>query len=255
MSLNIEFSVLSYYPSFLRTESIHLGIIFHNINTDERLFKHTENWKRLKTFDDELELDFLKFTLQGIKSELTEDLFSCENSFMLKDYIRFYVNELKFSKVYKVEANNFDEFVQTTTRMYLRYDYPKGSRPSTKDELKFLKSIMEGNSIEYKRSPVNGSYDENINFDYVIGNIGIKLFNLTKTNIAIMINHSKIWAHNARELKDKYNTVILYTNDDLLDKKELNKIFSILKDSGCYIYEFDKFSEALSVGNLQSLIV
>jgi hypothetical protein len=70
--------------------------LFHNLSTDERVFHIMSNWNRLESFDDELDIDFMKRYLYGIKNECERSLINKDETFSLKESIRFFVNELKF---------------------------------------------------------------------------------------------------------------------------------------------------------------
>lgn len=46
---NIFFSTLSYYPAFLSTDIITVGIVFFNVDNNLIKFETTTNWNRIKT--------------------------------------------------------------------------------------------------------------------------------------------------------------------------------------------------------------
>lgn len=77
----VEFSVLGYYPSIVTDENINVGILFHNIDRNERYFYITRNWKRLEGFDDELDIEFVKEYLAGMKAQVENSLFNLDASF------------------------------------------------------------------------------------------------------------------------------------------------------------------------------
>ena len=63
----IEYSVLSYSPSMITGERINVGLLFHKSDGDVCRFEYTKKWSRLIAFDDELDIDFFKLYLEGIK--------------------------------------------------------------------------------------------------------------------------------------------------------------------------------------------
>ncbi len=119
MKNNIQFSVLSYYPNFLNNENINLGILFHNIENDEIKFIMTKNWKRVTAFDDEIDLEFTKDVLLGIKEECEDKLFHKGKKFVLKDYVKFFINQYKFNQIIESKDDDFDEFIIKTSKYYL----------------------------------------------------------------------------------------------------------------------------------------
>lgn len=56
--LKILFSVLRY--QLITDEFMNIGILFHNLDTDERRLETISKWTRLKGFDDELDLKIFK---------------------------------------------------------------------------------------------------------------------------------------------------------------------------------------------------
>lgn len=248
--LKLEFSVLSYHPSFITDESINLGILFHCTSNDKRLFKHTKNWKRLEAFDDEVNLDFVKIFLQGIKDGIEENLFNGFD-FDLESYTRFYVNEFKFSKIHCVEVKNIDEFINTTNRIYLKYDFDKKERLNRKQELKYLKVLLKSKDVDYSRDGVIGVYNDNVKYDYIIGEYGVKLFELDEKNVHFFVNQAKLWTFNANEFKNQYKTIIAFTqktDSDLKENKYFKTIEKIIENSEVHRFlEFDDCIKFLNV--------
>lgn len=244
----IDFSVLSYHPSFLTDESINVGILFHCKSTNKRFFKSTHNWTRLEKFDDELDINFAKIFLEGIEEEINEKemvkLFETKKNFEIKNFIRFYVNEFKFSTIHTVEFHNFEEFIENTSKIYLRYDFDKRVRPKKKEELAFLKLILKDKNIKSENKVIKGLYEDSIVFDYVFEDFGIKLFNFEENALPKIINHIKTWTYNARELKNQYRIIITYTKDNDFDIEKnihFQAIKNIVNDSDIdRIIEFDK---------------
>lgn len=80
----IHFSVLSYYPSIDTNENINVGILFHILSTDERVFHIMSDWNRLESFDDELDIKFMKRYLFGIIKECEPNLINKDETFSLQ---------------------------------------------------------------------------------------------------------------------------------------------------------------------------
>lgn len=251
----IDFSVLSYHPSFLTDESINVGILFHCKETNTKFFKTTQNWTRLEKFDDELDIGFARIFLESIEEEINEKeaikLFEIKEKFNIQDFIRFYVNEFKFSIIHTVEVNDFNDFIEDTSKIYLRYDFDKKARPKKKEELAFLKLLLKDKNIKSENKVIKGLYEDSIVFDYVLGDFGIKLFNFEEKGISKMINHIKAWAYNSEELKEQYKIIITYTKDNDFDIEKnihFQAIQNIVNNSHIdKIIEFDKCLNFLGI--------
>lgn len=229
MKNNIKFSVLSYYPNFLNNENINLGILFHNIETCKVEFIITKNWKRVISFDDEIDLEFTKAFLQGIKLECENSLFDMKEDFSLKEYIKFYINQFKFNKIIESTSKNFNEFIIKTTKYYLRHDYDKKDRLSFNSEIKFIKQLMKSEDIEFSTEQVIGGFNELVSFDYIVRNYGFKNFIFENKNINRQIMSAKAWSCTANKFKD---IKFVFTYDIAReDSKEFDIIMNILKEN------------------------
>lgn len=208
----IQFSVLSYYPSIVTNENINVGILFHNLSTNERKFHILKNWKRLEKFDDELDIDFIRQYLIGIKNECELNIFNHNEKFSLNDYVRFYINELRFCPVKEanVSEENVETFINDTEKVYMRYDFEKRERLSKESEVNYIKKIMKSNNINYSAKEIKGKYEDKIKFDYIVGDYGFKNFIFEGKNLNKMIMNAKAWAYNAESMKDKYKTIFVY---------------------------------------------
>ncbi len=224
----IKFAVLSYYPSVIATENMNIGIIFLNVNSNERKFFTLKNWSRLQSFDDEVDIGFMKDYLKGMKSQIEENLINRDKVFDLEEFIRHYVNELRFSEVQNVFVEDADDFIMLTRKVHMRNDFDLKERLNQDSELRYIKMIMRSNNVEFSNKPVVGIFDENILFDYTVGDLGFKNFVFEDKNIKSMITTAKYWAYNALTLKDKYRTVFVY-DDDSNNSSEFKIIMNILR--------------------------
>lgn len=237
----IQFSVVSYFPSVITNENINIGILFHNLNTDERTFHIMKNWNRLESFDDELDVVFMKKYLYGIKAEAENNFFNSEQEFSLKDFIKYYVNEIKFCNIREVNVENVDEFIINTEKVYMRLDFEKSERLSKDRELKYIKLLMKSNKIRYSSRAIPGLFDENVHYDYIVGNYGFKNFMFEDKNISRQIMNAKAWSHTANTLKGKYNTVFVY-DIEKDDSSSYRIVMKILKENA---YKIISNSEVL----------
>lgn len=240
--MQVKFSILSYFPSFITNESINVGILFHNIDNNIRVFETTTNWARIKAFDDELDIEYLKLILKGIENEVVNvDLTNYKKEFNLKEYTHFYVNELKFSDVMISNTDNFKEFIKDTKKVFLRYDYDRKDRPNIQQQISYIKNLLKDNSIDYEIKDVKGIFEENVRFDYIIDNYAFKLFTFENKRLNNIISNAKSWAFTAEELKDTYKIVFIY-DVEIKDNPIFNSIINILSKSA---FKVMKLGEAI----------
>lgn len=224
----IQFTSLKYYNSIISEECLYVGILFNNLTTNERTFKAIHNFKRLEAFDDEIDTDFVKLYLNGIKQEVEDSLLNINREFSIDQYIKRYVNEFKFSKISTIETKDSD-FIENTSKLYLKFDYAKKHRLSKNDELRQIRTLLQSANIKYSSEPIRGIYNETIKFDYVINDYLIKLFTFEdKKRINLMTGPAKSWAFIADEVKDKYKTIFFY-DTPLTETPEFNTIIKILE--------------------------
>lgn len=227
----VEFSVLGYYPSIVTDENINVGILFHNIDRNERYFYITRNWKRLEGFDDELDVEFIKEYLAGMKAQVENSLFNLDASFSVRDFTRFYVNELRFSEVRSARTDDVDEFIQNTKKICMRFDFDKKERISKSSEVGYLKRLLRKDRIAFDTKPIKGSYNESVKFDLMIEDYGFKFFTFEGKKLNKMINSIKSWAFTAGSLRDKYKIVFVVDVDGMASK-EYEILKRILKENG-----------------------
>lgn len=115
--MRVLFSILKY--NLITDESMNIGIMFHNLSTDERRLETITNWRRLQNFDDEIDVTMLKVIVNGIKNEIKNDMSNRNEHFDIKQYHIKYVNELRFSAVREAKVDDFDNFVELIRKNYL----------------------------------------------------------------------------------------------------------------------------------------
>ncbi len=237
----VQFSVLSYYPSIVTNENVNVGILFHNLTTDERTFHIMKNWNRLESFDDELDIEFMKKYLYGIKIECERNLMNNDKEFCLQDYIRFYVNELKFCNIKEADVIDVEDFILTTEKVHMRLDFDKNERLSRDSEVKYIKMMMKSNKVKYSARAVTGGYNENVQYDYMVGNYAFKNFTFEDKKISKLIMNAKAWAHTAEATKDKYKTIFVYD----VEKDDSSSYHIIMNILGEHAYKMMPSSDVI----------
>lgn len=238
----IKYSILKYYNSAISEECLCVGILFHNISTNQRTFNAIKNFKRLESFDDEIDIEFFKCYLSSIKEETENNIFNFNQEFNIENYVKTYVNELRFSKIY-TSYNPDEEFIKNTTKLFLKFDYSKGERLHKNLETLYIRNILKENGISFTSKPVIGSHKEPIHFDYQTDNYAIKIFSFKEKNLSKLISSAKTWSYNALELKPHKKTIFLY-DLDILNSKEFRIIMDILSE---HAYQLLPFEEGLDI--------
>lgn len=223
----VEYAALKYYNNIISDECLYIGMLFHNLTTGKRDFRYISNFKRFQSFDDEADIDFVKLYLAGIKQQVEVNIWNYQDNFSIADFTRIYVNEFRFSDVATMTVEENENYVEDLTKMYLKFDFSKEKRLSHSDEKKYIRRILSSSNVPFSIPKVAGTYEENVTFDYIIGDVAIKLFSFKEKNANKLIPSAKQWAFSAEELKDRYKIVFLYDNDD--DSVEWKIVIQILK--------------------------
>lgn len=224
----MKYSILKYYNSTISEECLCVGILFHNITTDQKIFNTIKNFNRLGSFDDEIDIDFFKYYLSSIKLEIENNLFNYNSSFDIESYIKTYVNELRFSKIY-TSYNPDTDFIENTTKLFLKFDYSKNERLHKNLESLYIRNIFKENGVTFTSKPIIGAHNESINFDYQTDNYAIKIFSFKEKNLSRLISSAKTWSYNAMELRPYKKTIFLY-DLDILNSNEFEIIMDILSE-------------------------
>ncbi len=229
---DIQFSILSYYPSIANDENINVGMLFYRPETNEKRFYVTTNFKRLGSFDDELDVDFMKSYLEGVKI----DWENSENK-TIEDFTYNFCNELRFGrKQYSYADKGFDEFIGTALKMYFRYDFVKSERPSEKDVRKYVRSLLHSNSISFSTKSIDGGFNERVNYDFVIDEFGFKSFFADdSTNFNRHYMNLKGWAYTARKNKENRGVKTVFIVDCERNDDAFRRAKSILSSEAYVI--------------------
>ena len=223
----IEYAALKYYNNIISEECLYIGMLFHNLTTGKRDFRYISNFRRFQSFDDEADVDFVKAYLAGIKQQVENDIISYDTGFSIANFARIYVNEFRFSDITTLQVSEDEDYVENLTRMYLKFDFNIGKRLPHSEERKYIRRILLSSNAKFSTPKISGIYEENVNFDYIIGDVAIKLFSFKEKNISKLIPSAKQWAFSAEELKHQYRIVFLY--DEIDDSPQFRSIMQILK--------------------------
>lgn len=240
----IEYAALKYYNSCISEECLYVGMLFNNITDNERKFISIKNFRRLSVFDDDINIDFFKDYLKSIKDEVETNIFNYFKEFDMKEYIRPFTNELKFSKITSVETDESD-FMENICKLYLKYDYDKKERLSKETEKHYIQRVLKSSNIPFTREPICGKHNEQIKFDFVTDDFVIKVFDFEDKDLTRIISSVKSWAYNAREMKEEKKTIFLY-DSDILGSEEFRIIKSILSEDAYKVLPVDRGIEYIT---------
>ena len=233
----IDFSVFSYSPSIITKECINLGVLFHDAENNDCKFEYTNKWNRISSFDDELNIEFVKDYLKGIKKQVEPSLLVSPNNWV--DFIKRFVNEFKFSNISSMEVEDKDKFIIDTKRIYLRYDFPENERPKPEEQKQFIKKYLRENSISYSLEPIIGKYNETIKYDYQVDSKCFKHFEFDNKNVAHMLTSIHAWRDIALEMQDVCETIFVYDTDALANP-EFGIAVQMLKNSAASVYNYSE---------------
>lgn len=223
----VEYAALKYYNNVVSDECLYIGMLFHNLTTGQRDFRYISNFKRFQAFDNEADVDFVKLYLAGIKQQVEVDIFNYQFDFSIAEFTKIYVNEFRFSDVTVMEVEESENYVENLTKMYLKFDFSKDKRLSNSEEKKYIRKILSSTNVAFSTPKISGTYEESVKFDYIIGNVAIKLFSFKEKDAAKLIPSAKQWAFSADELKDRYKIIFLYDDDN--HSPQLKIVIQILK--------------------------
>lgn len=235
----VEYSIMVHYPSLVSKDCITLALLFYNKTTKESKLITTKKWDRVRSFNDDLDIDLVKLQLEGIDEEIHS---ICKSpDFNLNKYIKFFQNSLKFINVTNVSVGNFEDFVDECSHQYLILDYKKNERPSKNEQLSFIKKYLKTESIECEKNVINGYFDESVTFDFIIDNYAFKLFRFEGRKENRMVRYVKEWGYDAIKLKEKYK--IIFITDLELTEDKFPTVLKILNED---CYKVISFNEVLT---------
>lgn len=226
----IQYAGLKYYNSCISDECLYVGMLFNNLTSNTRVFKCIRNFRRLQSFDDEISIEFFKEYLRSIKYEVEDNIFNVEKKFSMKEYVKLFTNELRFSDIRTVETEDKD-FIEKTCKVFLRFDYDKSQRLKKEDEKQFVRQLLESKKIKYTNEPLVGKYKERIAYDLLTEEYGIKFFKFENKELKRLISNAKTWSFNAEEVKTERISLFLY-DVDITESSQFNAIKDILKRHG-----------------------
>ena len=238
MIYKVKYAILKYVPNLERNERINIAITLHYPKTKQLDMVIINNWKRIKNFDDEADIQFLKKYVYDLKEQFTVNLvndfdgISLDNPLLLDELTKYFVNKFIF-EIHEIDTNEmFDDLLKNLRNIYLYYEIGKDKRITEKESKAYIEQHLLENNIFYEKRGIKNNiqeqYGNNINFDYKIDNNYYKLIFLTEDNYVGIL---KMWIANAIMLK-KENKKLIFVIDDLLKNDRTETYKKMLSDYG-----------------------
>ncbi len=228
MKRNVKYALMQYVPNFERDERINIAVILHSTSDKYLSIKLMENWKRLKKFDDEIDIDFMKNYLKTFKEQfsynpLNINEIDIDDEMLVEKMTQYYINQFVF-KISEISIESTcEQFLEKLKNNYLYFDVDKKKRVSKNESIEFFSEILRGKNIQYEliggKNSLIGNYNEKINVDMKIQDKYYKIINFNDSNISTYIPTIKMWMMNALELKENKEELIFIVNEQIIDEK------------------------------------
>lgn len=218
-----KFAVLRYVPDENREEFINIGLVFHSPEDGYINLEITSNFSRVTAFDDEINTNFLKVVLDGVKQDFTQSTVHGPsldevNAF---DYLEratsIYINQLQFSPIRVIRSKDILKDEKNLFRTFVYFDSHKAKR-ITDDEVKTIMNRVFRQTEAFRKLNRNVNLElgsEEIKFDYAYKPKNMDKSRLIKTlsfdfsksysNRATQI--AKEWAWNFSKIRDKIHVI------------------------------------------------
>ena len=241
MKTRVKYAILKYVPNIERNERINIAVTLHYPEKKQLEMTIINNWRRVKSFDDEADIRFLKKYVDDLKEQFTVNLvndfdgISLDNPLLLDELTKYFVNKFIF-EIHEIDTNEmFGDLLKKLKNIYLYYEVGKDKRITEKESKAYIEQHLLENNISYERRETKNSiqeqYGNNINFDYKIENNYYKIIFLTEDNYAGYVGILKMWIANAIMLK-KENKQLIFVIDDLLKNNKTESYRKMLSDYG-----------------------
>ncbi|MDT0697293.1 hypothetical protein [Staphylococcus chromogenes] len=234
----VKYSSFNYYPDTLLISNIAVGVIFqieNNNNYYENRFNLMQRKSKLFNFDEELNPEFTKIFLNGIRDNFIK--FKGE----IKEFTRFYVNNFKFTNIQIREFNSLDEvniFINDTTRYILHPSQNPKNKMTEKEKKEYINNYLSKKFNTVQKSYVfqGGKNQDKITVDFMVETkngkkIGYKVVNKSPQaifNIRSYIAHAMFNEENITFILDdnmeKEREFIFDLKDQINKESEINAV-------------------------------
>ena len=237
----VKYAILKYVPNLERNERINIAVTLHYPNSKQLETNVINNWKRVKSFDDEADIQFLKKYVEDLKEQFTSNLINdfdgleLDDPLLLDELTKYFVNKFVF-EIHTIDTDeSFGNLLKYLKDIYLYYEVDKDKRISEKETKAFIERHFLENNISYEKQGtknlIQEKYGNNINFDYKIDDKFYKLIFLTEQNYAGYVGILKMWITNSMMLKKEGKTLV-FVIDDCLNNEKTEAYKKMISDYG-----------------------
>ncbi|MGL4521802.1 MAG: hypothetical protein ACRCWQ_04570 [Bacilli bacterium] len=192
-------------------ENIYVAVAFHAPETNERKFICMDNLSRLFVFDDELNRQYTKEFIKGIKHDWLENE-AYEN---LNEYTRYFVNEYYFGRVTTTNAEDFSSTCVEIAKILLHNGNQPENRLSKQERKEKIQTYIPIEEIKLDHK-IKGKYNDDMQFNYTIQDAQKQQYSIKQlsehTNIGHCRNLRMFIEDNEKE------KIIIVIAKELLDK-------------------------------------
>lgn len=226
----LYYAILKYSPSLVSGENINIAALFYYPDSKYKELYTIRDWKRVAAFDDTLNIPLLKDVLLDIGDDIGTALMNSE--FDINTFCAQYHSELYFSApecITNITVELLSEQIEEIKRMYFQFEYAQALRPTHGQQKTFLSKILRAKAITYKKDlKVIGKYQDQITYDYVIKDCGVKFMDLNqKKGKGNTLTSAKAWAWNCMNRPKETSKIIILVDYDE-NESELQPVLDIL---------------------------
>lgn len=244
MATIIRYSVFRYSPSRISGESINLGVLLYDPETDNREFRCTKKYGRISKFDDTLNINDVKLLLNSVKEDAEQNLFNIGKKFDINEYTRRFDSNYYFDRIKTLEySTSFEEVCERIFKTYFRFDFPMSERPSSRDDINLLKDLLSSrcNETVEKDQYITGVCNDRAKYDILTDEYCIKVFNFDGKELSRVIDNAKVWAWNGNHSNGSRTPIVIYRyNSEKNVDDNFQIIKSIFKEAGIRFYGIEE---------------
>lgn len=250
----VNFAVCRYVPDILRDEFINVGVVVHVPEDKFVNFYKTRNYRRIKAFDDEVELEVIKALLESLEYQFntttvhSPNLEGIDKNDFLQSEIYYYVNQLQFSNIRTFSSTDLNEDIKDLCDTYLYYDKKKSERIGPEKVRSLVSKMFSNSRINYvvKRNPEFKNIFEQHPFDFSVeinnSNILIKALSFDYQSKNKFLKEIKGFLYDVQYFRDRdIHDIKLVINNTELSKDYEKNAYKILNEF-TDVYTLEQFS-------------
>lgn len=250
MEKTINYMVLRYMPSFIRQENIIVGLAFHVPEDKRSFFVETSSYKRVRSFDDELDDEMYKADMDSFheafdypyyKGKLDTygyfDFGNIQSDSFLADRGKTFSNEYRFDKKVlsiKTDVKELENDIEGIKDIYLYYDKPKGKRISNANLNSMLSKIFKS---KFDKTEINQRIDRFVDpfqqkrvFNYEIDQTFYRVLTFDYVSESSLISQIKLALFDIKDTLNRNSNgdikkIVFVLNNDYEKNEKIHNLF------------------------------